>query len=47
MVRVVMMTKRAVQFAAKDTGAIELMGGVSKTSRRDFILEPDINYYKF
>jgi hypothetical protein len=31
---------------AKDTGAIELMGGVSKTSRRDFVPGPDINYFK-
>jgi hypothetical protein len=46
MARVVMMTRRAARFA-KDTGAIELMGGVSKINRRDFILERDINYYKF
>jgi hypothetical protein len=32
---------------AKDTGANGLIGGVSKTSQGDFVLEPYINYYKF
>jgi hypothetical protein len=32
-------------YMPKDMGAIELMGGVSKTHRRDFVPEPDIKLF--